>query len=278
MGENIEPINPYLISIGPINIAWYGVILGCAVVVALLLIIREGKKHGYRSELFLDLLLFGVPAGIIGGRIYYVIFNWSYYAQNPGDIIAVWKGGLAIHGVIIAAVLVMIWFAKRKATPSSLSFWKLADMVAPSIIIAQAIGRWGNFMNQEAHGGPVSLEFLEGLRLPQFIINQMYIDGQYYHPTFLYESIWNVIVFIILISLRRLKLKVGELFLSYLALYSVGRFFIEGMRTDSLMLTDTLRMAQVISILLIIGAISLFIYRRKSGKVDYYWENGIHKK
>lgn len=158
----------------------------------------------------------------------------------------------------------------------------MADIGAPNLILAQAIGRWGNFMNQEAHGGPVSREFLESLRLPEFIINQMYIYNEnpgngmvpgfyYHHPTFLYESIWNVIGFIILVNMRRLKLKTGELFLSYLSWYSFGRFFIEGMRTDSLMLTDTLRVAQVVSVLLIIGSVSLIIYRRKKQDVEPYY-------
>lgn len=276
----IEPISSIALKLGPLSIHWYGLILGMAVLVALVLAIKEGKKHGIPSETFLDLVLIGVPAGIIGGRIYYVIFEWSYYAQNPADIIAVWKGGLAIHGVLIAAVITLIWFTKKR----NLSFWRMADIAAPSIIIAQAIGRWGNFMNQEAHGGVVERGFLENLNLPEFIVNQMYIynptpgeglvaDYYYHHPTFLYESIWNVIGFVILISLRKLNLKQGEIFFSYLIWYSIGRFFIEGMRTDSLMLTDTLRAAQVISIVLIAAAISAIVYRRKKGSAAPYYEN-----
>lgn len=278
--EHIEPLSPIALELGPLTIHWYGLILGMAVLVALLVGIREGKKHGIDSETFLDLVLYGVPAGIIGGRIYYVLFEWQYYIENPADIIAVWKGGLAIHGVLIASVLTLIWFTKKK----NLSFWRMADIAAPGLIIAQAIGRWGNFMNQEAHGGIVSLEFLEGLNLPQFIINQMYIynpapgegltAGYYYHhPTFLYESLWNLVGFIILISLRKVfrhKLKQGELFFSYLVYYSIGRFFIEGMRTDSLMLTDSLRIAQVMSIVLVVGGISAIIYRRKKSNVPDY--------
>ncbi|WP_202079206.1 prolipoprotein diacylglyceryl transferase [Caldalkalibacillus salinus] len=276
--EQIEPLSPIALELGPLTVHWYGLILGFAVFVALTLSIREGKKHGIVPDTFLDLVLYGVPAGILGGRLYYVIFEWEYYSQNPVDIIAVWEGGLAIHGVLIAAVITLIVFTKKR----NLHFWRLADTVAPSIIFAQGIGRWGNFMNQEAHGGPVTRDFLEGLRLPEFIINQMYIYNDnpgpgmspgfyYHHPTFLYESIWNFVGFFILISLRKLNLKVGELFASYLIWYSIGRFFIEGMRTDSLMLTDTLRMAQVISLFLIAAGVTFIIYRRKKGEHPLYY-------
>lgn len=281
--EQIEPLNPVAISLGPfINIHWYGIILGTAVLVGLLLAIREGKRHGYDPDLFLDLALYGVPAAIIGARLYYVIFEWSYYSQHPEKIIAVWEGGLAIHGALIGSILAGYFFTKKRKLP----FWKLADIAAPSIIIGQVIGRWGNFMNQEAHGGVVSREFLESLHLPEFIINQMYIYNPipggdlaagfyYHHPTFLYESLWNLVGFGLLLALRRVNLRRGELFFTYFIWYSIGRFFVEGLRTDSLMLTDTLRIAQVMSILLIIGAVLAIIYRRKTGLASArYWDRG----
>ena len=132
-------------------------------------------------------MLWAIPIAIISARIYYVLFEWDYYAQNPGEIIAIWNGGIAIHGALIGSVITAYVFAKKR----KISFWKLADIAAPSFILGQAIGRWGNFINQEAHGGEVSRAFLENLHLPDFIINQMYINGAYYHPTFLYESLWN---------------------------------------------------------------------------------------
>lgn len=155
-------------------------------------------------------------------------------------------------------MLTAIVFTKVK----KVSFWKIADVAAPSILLAQAIGRWGNFINQEAHGEAVSRAFLENLHLPEFIINQMYIDGTYYHPTFLYESLWNLAGVVILILLRRTLMRRGEIFLSYLIWYSIGRFFIEGMRTDSLMLTEHLRIAQMISIAIFAVAVLLIIFRR----------------
>lgn len=277
--EQLEVLNPVALQLGPLKVHWYGLILGSAVLVALLLCIREAKKHGIAADTFLDLVLYGVPFGIIGGRLYYVIFEWEYYSQHPASIFKVWEGGLAIHGALIAAVIVAIVFCRKR----NLSFWRIVDIAAPQLILAQGIGRWGNFMNQEAHGGPVERSFLENLNLPEFIINQMYIynpnpgeglqAGYYYHhPTFLYESLWNVLGFIVLISIRKLNLRLGELFFSYVIWYSFGRFFIEGMRTDSLMLTDTLRVAQLISLGLIAVAVTMIIVRRKTGHVERFYE------
>lgn len=257
MNENIQPLNPIAFSLGPIPVHWYGIIIGSGLALALYLAIREGDRRGLPKDTFADLMLWAIPIAIISARIYYVIFEWDFYKNNLGAIPQIWNGGIAIHGALIGSVLTAYVFAKKRG----ISFWKLADIAAPSIILGQAIGRWGNFMNQEAHGGEVSRAFLENLHLPDFIINQMYINGTYYHPTFLYESIWNLAGFILLILLRRVNLRRGEMFLTYVIWYSVGRFFVEGMRTDSLML-GSLRMAQTISIALIIGAIAILIYRR----------------
>lgn len=261
MNETIQPLNPIAFSLGPIQVHWYGVIIGSGLALALYLAIREGNKRGLPKETFPDLMIWAIPIAIISARIYYVLFEWGYYSQHLGEIPKIWHGGIAIHGALIGSVLTVIFFARSRG----ISFWKITDIAAPSLILGQAIGRWGNFMNQEAHGGEVSRAFLENLHLPDFIINQMYINGTYYHPTFLYESIWDFVGFILLILLRRVNLRRGELFLSYLIWYSIGRFFIEGMRTDSLMLTSQLRMAQMISIVLIIAAVGILIYRRKKG-------------
>ncbi|NUH83228.1 prolipoprotein diacylglyceryl transferase [Bacillus firmus] len=261
MENNIQPLDPIAISLGPIQVHWYGLIIGLGIALALIIAMREGERRGLPKDIFADLMLWAIPIAIISARIYYVIFQWDFYSQNPGEIIKIWNGGIAIHGALIGSVITAYVFAKKK----KISFWKLADIAAPSIILGQAIGRWGNFMNQEAHGREVSRAFLENMHLPEFIINQMYINGAYYHPTFLYESIWNIIGFIILILLRRANLRSGELFLSYVIWYSIGRFFVEGLRTDSLMLTENLRIAQTISIVLIIVALVLIFYRRAEG-------------
>ncbi|TVX81922.1 prolipoprotein diacylglyceryl transferase [Peribacillus simplex] len=264
MEQGIQPLNPIAIDLGPIQVHWYGLIIGFGVLLGLIIALRESERRGLDKEIFTDMILFAVPIAIISARIYYVIFQWEYYSQNPGDIIKIWNGGIAIHGALIGSVLTAIVFAKVK----KVSFWKLADIAAPSLLLGQAIGRWGNFMNQEAHGGEITRSFLENMHLPEFIINQMYINGAYYHPTFLYESIWNIVGVIILLSLRKVNLRRGELFLTYVLWYSIGRFYIEGLRTDSLMLTESLRIAQVISIVLVAVAIALMVYRRVRGHAD----------
>lgn len=264
MEQGIQPLNPIAIDLGPIQVHWYGLIIGFGVLLGLIIALRESERRGLDKEIFTDMILFAVPIAIISARIYYVIFQWEYYSQNPGDIIKIWNGGIAIHGALIGAVLTALVFAKVK----KVSFWKLADIAAPSLLLGQAIGRWGNFMNQEAHGGEITRSFLENMHLPEFIINQMYINGTYYHPTFLYESIWNIVGVIILLSLRKVNLRRGELFLTYVLWYSIGRFYIEGLRTDSLMLTESLRIAQVISIVLVAVAIALVVYRRVRGHAD----------
>ncbi|GAK02625.1 prolipoprotein diacylglyceryl transferase [Geomicrobium sp. JCM 19037] len=270
---SVQPLNPVAIEIFGWPIYWYGLIIMLGGLLAFLLANHEAKRRGLHSELLLDLLIWAVPISIVSARLYYVLFRLDYYLENPGQIIAIWEGGLAIHGALIGAVITAIVFAKKRGV----SFWKLADITAPSILLGQAIGRWGNFMNQEAHGGEVSRQFLENLMLPEFIINQMYIDGTYYHPTFLYESLWSLIGVAILLYLRRVNLRRGELFLTYVIWYSFGRLFIEGLRTDSLMIFDLLRTAQVLSIVLIIGAVAVLIYRRKAGLSDVRYKDDDEK-
>ncbi|EAC3097948.1 prolipoprotein diacylglyceryl transferase [Listeria monocytogenes] len=272
MGNGVQPLDPVAIQIGSISVKWYGVIIASAVVIALLLALSEANKRKMDKEIIVDLLIWAIPISIISARIYYVIFEWDFYKNNLGEIVKIWHGGIAIYGALIGAVLTAIIFSRIK----KISFWQLADAVAPSLIIAQAIGRWGNFMNQEAHGAETTRSFLESLHLPDFIINQMYIDGAYYQPTFLYESLWNVLGFIVLLIIRRTKIRRGELFLGYVIWYSFGRFFIEGMRTDSLMWGD-FRVSQVLSLLLIVLSIGIIIYRRMKMNPPYYMEDKFGK-
>jgi len=247
-------IDPIAISIGPLNIHWYGIIISLALLLGFSLAIYRSNKTSIPTEFFLDFFIIGIPISVIFARLYFVIFNMNYYLQNPLAIIAVWHGGLAIHGAVIGGILVLIILTKRR----KLSFFKVVDILAPALILGQAIGRWGNFINQEAYGGIVSESFINNF--PNFIKNQMFIEGNYHHPTFLYESIWNIIIFIILIFLTKKKFtKDGDVFYSYLIGYSIGRFFIENMRTDSLMFLN-MQVAQVISITLIIfGLVMIYI-------------------
>lgn len=261
MNVLLSVIDPVAISIGPIKIYWYGIIIALAMLMGISLATKEAQKLGLEEDTMVDMALWAIPIGFIGARLYYVLFKWDYYIQNPSEIIAIWNGGIAIYGGLIAGGLAVYWFARRKKMTLTL----LLDILAPSVLLAQSIGRWGNFINQEAHGGAVSRQFLETLYLPEFIIEQMNINGTYYHPTFLYESLWNLLGFILLIILRNQKglLRRGEVALSYVIWYSFGRFFIEGMRTDSLWIGDIMRVSQMLSLVLFISAIILLVYRRR---------------
>ncbi|HHO5213378.1 TPA: prolipoprotein diacylglyceryl transferase [Staphylococcus aureus] len=257
MGIVFNYIDPVAFNLGPLSVRWYGIIIAVGILLGYFVAQRALVKAGLHKDTLVDIIFYSALFGFIAARIYFVIFQWSYYAENPGEIIKIWHGGIAIHGGLIGGFIAGVIVCKVK----NLNPFQIGDIVAPSIILAQGIGRWGNFMNHEAHGGPVSRAFLEQLHLPNFIIENMYINGQYYHPTFLYESIWDVAGFIILVNIRK-HLKLGETFFLYLTWYSFGRFFIEGLRTDSLMLTSNIRVAQLVSILLILISISLIIYRR----------------
>lgn len=260
MDITLLAIDPVAFKLGPLEVRWYGLIIVTGIILAYFLAQKEAVKRGLDEDFIGDLLVWAVPISIISARIYYVAMKWDFYSQNPGRIIQIWEGGIAIHGALIGAIITGYIFSKKRGV----SFLKLADIAAPSILLGQIIGRWGNFMNQEAFGGPVTREFLEGLFLPNWIIEQMYIEelGTYVHPTFLYESLWNVVGFIILIVARKLNWRRGEMFFFYLIWYSIGRYYIEGMRTDSLYLIGELRSAQVVSILAIVFGIGAIIYRR----------------
>ncbi|MGN7387532.1 prolipoprotein diacylglyceryl transferase [Sporosarcina sp. SAFN-015] len=259
-------IDPTAFSLGPIDIRWYGILITTGIILAFIVVQKEMVKRGMHPDFLTDLLIWAVPLSIISARIYYVIFSWDSYKDNPADVFKIWEGGIAIHGALIGAFLTTYFYTKRRG----ISFWKVVDIAVPGILIGQIIGRWGNFINQEAHGGPVSQSFLENTWIPDWIMNQMTINGVTYHPTFLYESLWNVVGLIIILLLRRVRLKRGEMFFFYLTWYSIGRFFIEGMRTDSLYGGD-LRAAQIVSIIAIVFSVSMFIWRRfiKKVKVEY---------
>ncbi|HHQ7206528.1 TPA: prolipoprotein diacylglyceryl transferase [Staphylococcus aureus] len=257
MGIVFNYIDPVAFNLGPLSVRWYGIIIAVGILLGYFVAQRALVKAGLHKDTLVDIIFYSALFGFIAARIYFVIFQWPYYAENPGEIIKIWHGGIAIHGGLIGGFIAGVIVCKVK----NLNPFQIGDIVAPSIILAQGIGRWGNFMNHEAHGGPVSRAFLEQLHLPNFIIENMYINGQYYHPTFLYESIWDVAGFIILVNIRK-HLKLGETFFLYLTWYSIGRFFIEGLRTDSLMITSNIRVAQLVSILLILISISLIVYRR----------------
>jgi phosphatidylglycerol:prolipoprotein diacylglycerol transferase len=255
-------MNPIAFSIFGISIRWYGILIALGLLTGILIANYTCRLKGISYDKLLDILIIVLPIAIIGARLYYVLFEFDYYRNNLSEIINIRMGGLAIHGGVIFGVLAAVIYTKIKR----LDFFKYADAAAPSLIIAQAIGRWGNFFNREAHGGPVSGEFIN--HFPEFIKRGMLIDGQYYHPTFLYESLWNLIVFALLILIIKKSKKTGLAAFSYIGLYSIGRFFIEGLRTDSLMLGN-FRIAQLVSLggILVwtISLIYFFILHKNKG-------------
>ncbi|MDJ0597101.1 MAG: prolipoprotein diacylglyceryl transferase [Pleurocapsa sp. MO_226.B13] len=241
---------PIIFEIGSLAIRWYGLLIASAVLIGVTLSQYLAKRRGVDPDLLGDLAIWLVVSAIPAARIYYVLFQWQDYAQHPGDIIAIWKGGIAIHGAIIGGTLATIIFARL----NRISLWQLLDLVAPSLILGQAIGRWGNFFNSEAFGKPTDLPWKLYIA-PRYRPLEL-LNFEYFHPTFLYESLWNLGVFIILLSLffwglkNRHRLKTGTIAAVYLIGYSLGRVWIEWLRTDSLML-GPLKIAQVVSLVAI---------------------------
>ncbi|MDB7086152.1 prolipoprotein diacylglyceryl transferase [Enterococcus sp. DIV1368b] len=264
----IAQINRVAFDLLGVPIYWYALIIVSGIIIAMWLSSREAVRVGMKAEDVTDFMLWGLPLSIIGARLYYILFDLPQYIANPIQIFNIRSGGLAIYGGLIAGGITLYFYTKYHF----IDVWTFLDIAAPSVLLAQAIGRWGNFMNHEAFGPDTTRSFLESLYLPNFIIDNMYIDGIYRQPTFLYESVWSLIGVIILLSLRKKThlLKKGEIALIYLIWYSFGRFFIEGMRTDSLYLLDTIRVSQLLSAVLFIGAIVLFIWRRKKGNLPDY--------
>ena len=253
-------MNPVLIDLGFIEVRWYSVLVLSAFIIGYILVTKRCKKLGYSLTKISDMCFYLVIICLIGARLHYCLFyvdelGNNPYFSNPIEILKIWEGGLGIHGGIIAGFIFLYFYAKRK----ELNFRDILDIFAPALALGQAIGRWGNFFNQEAFGRVTTLSTLKSLHIPKFIIDGMYIDGAYHHPTFLYESIGCLIIFIILIIIRnRKKIKSGQVVGTYFILYGILRYFIESSRTDSLMLFN-FKIAQIISIILVLLGLYLFI-------------------
>lgn len=254
---------PFVLQIGPLSIRWYGLLFATAVLLGTSLAHREAIRRRENADQLLNVIVFGVMLGLLGARLYYVLFNWDYYGPRPLKILAVWEGGLAIHGGLLVGALATVIYTVRKKLP----VLTYMDIMTPSLPLGQAIGRWGNFFNQEAFGTPTDLPwklYIDPYHRPPHLV-----AFEYFHPTFLYESLWNLLVFAILYFLlrRRLQQTPGALVLCYVGLYSIGRFFVEGFRIDSLML-GPFRAAQVVSLGLIVvslvGLMRLRVTPRRS--------------
>ena len=268
-------MNPIIVQIGSFEIRWYSLLILCGVIIAYFLINHEAKKYNAEKDFIFNLTFWTVLFGLLGARLYYVIFNWSLYSHDLLSIFKFWEGGLAIHGGILFGIITIYVYCKKK----NVNFIKILDIAAPALLIAQAIGRWGNFFNSEAHGYATTLAELKNhIIVPDFVINGMNINGIYYEPTFYYESLWCILGFILLLIIRnRKKTKLGTLTALYFIWYSLGRFFIERMRTDSLMLGG-LKVAQLVSIMLfILGIVLLIINYRKKDDGELYQETNLNK-
>lgn len=268
-------IDPIAFTMFGLEIRWYGILISSALVLSLFIASFRAKKNNIKTDAVLDIIIWSVPIGIIGARLYYVIFNWDYYSGNLARIINIRGGGLAIHGGLIFGVITALIVCAIK----QINFLKMADLLIPEVALAQAIGRWGNFFNGEAYGSET--------KLPWAIV----VDGKSVHPTFLYESIWCLFLFFLLIYIAKNKKFDGQILLLYGILYSIERFFVEGLRTDSLMLGG-LKQAQLISITILIISIILYFYnlrvnksklkyrskpKRKTGKNRRIDRNSKHK-
>lgn len=234
-----------------IDVMWYGILMATGMLAAVIIALKESKRVGINEDDVINIAIIAIPVGLICARIYYVVFNWDYYAGDIMAMINVRGGGLAIHGGLIGGILAGFLYTKYK----KMNFFKTADAVMLGMPLAQAIGRWGNYINGEAHGGPTNLPW------------GIMVDGMKVHPTFLYESIWNLCIFVFLLLTRKKKKYEGQIIVSYVVLYSLGRFFIEGLRTDSLMF-GPLRVAQVVSLIGIIGGLIAHFYLNKKNKVE----------
>ena len=249
-----------MFSIGSIEIKWYSFFLLVAFSLGALIIYLNRKKVNLSKNEIGDMLFNLVIIAILGARFYYVIFNLDYYLDYPVDIIKVWEGGLAIHGGIVSGILYLLYFCKKK----NISIIKLTDIIVLALPLGQAIGRWGNFFNQEAFGPVTTYTNLKNMHIPTFIIDGMHIGNNYYHPTFLYESIWCLLIFVILLILFLLKIENKGLYTSiYSIMYGIERLLVESMRQDSLMLFN-IKIAQVVSIIMILIGIIILICNWRS--------------
>jgi phosphatidylglycerol:prolipoprotein diacylglycerol transferase len=266
-----------LFQLGPFSLRWYGLLIAVAVLLGLMLATRLGKQRGIDPALIADLLPILVLAAVLGARMYYVLFEWRQYQFNWLDALAIWRGGIAIHGALIGGTLAVIVYSRWRKIP----FWNLLDVLLPAVALGQAIGRWGNFFNSEAFGLPTDLPWK--LSIPYGNRPLEFLDQTTFHPTFLYESLWNLGVMALLLLLfdrgtrGRINLPTGAISCLYLVSYSLGRLWIEGLRIDPLCLMGTppycsggLRMAQLVSLVLIaIGSLGLYwIYNRKQPLPD----------
>ena len=270
LGIEIDHLSRTAFTVFGQDIYWYGIFIGLGVILGVLLALHEAKRTGQNPDTYLDFIIYAMIIAIIGARLYYVIFSWDFYSQHPEKIFAIREGGLAIYGGIIGGVLTAIVYSRVKKK----NFWVMADTMAPSLILGQMLGRWGNFFNKEAFGGFTDNLFAMRYQLsqvhasdvtPDILQNLVTVNGVDYiqvHPTFLYESMWSLCVFIILLILQRKKKFDGQVCATYFFGYALGRVWIEGLRTDQLCIGNV-PVSQALSAVLIIASVVLYVYCKK---------------
>ena len=261
-------MNPVIFNIGNFELRWYSVLIAIAVIIGYVLIINESRRFKIKKEFMFNMMFWTLIFAIIGARLYYVVFNLEYYRTNILEIFQIWKGGLAIHGALLFGAITIIIYCKKY----KLRVGKILDIIVPALLLGQAIGRWGNFFNSEAYGSIVTYQQLENIKIiPQFIIDNMFINGSYHLPMFYFESLWCLLGFFLSLFLRRRKyIKDGQLVAFYMMWYGVARFVIETFRTDAL-LFNGIRVARVVSVLMfVIGLVIQFIQSRKPKLDELY--------
>ena len=257
-------MNPVAFTLGNFEIRWYSIFILIAVVLTLIVIEKEAGRLNIRKDFVFNLMFSTFLFGVVGARLYYVIFNYSIFRGDLLSILKVWEGGLAIHGGLLAGLITVILYCKKYKVRSI----RMLDIIAPALLLGQAIGRWGNFFNQEAHGAATTVETLKRLFIPDFIINGMTIEDTVYMPTFLFESIACLVAFILIILIRRGKyVKISQPFALYLMAYGGIRFFIEISRTDALML-GAFKVAQIVSVIFFIVGVCIMAYTSKKNKFE----------
>lgn len=266
MPSVLAVLNPIALKIGPIQVHWYALIMITGISLAIWLVTREARRVGLDPDFGINLATWAVPIAILGARAYEVfILQWPWYSAHLSEIPMIWHGGLAIHGGVIAGTITGVIYCLRYKQP----VWKWADVVMPAVIFAQAVGRWGNFVNQEAYGEAASPAVVH--LMPAWLRDQMTIQGVVYHPTFLYESVLNLLAYFALVQLRKRNLVQGTVALWYVIFYSVIRFVLESIRMDSTKIPWlwNLRVAQLAGIILVPAALALLYVRSRSGAPRY---------
>ncbi|MDL2237614.1 prolipoprotein diacylglyceryl transferase [Christensenellaceae bacterium OttesenSCG-928-K19] len=261
-----------LFGIEGLDIAWYGIIIAAGIVIGVAVAVWQAKKRGYTSELIFDLMIVALPLAIVGARLYYVAFEWDYYSQHPEKIIEVWNGGIAIYGAVIGAVVAALIVCKWRKFPLG----RMLDIAVPGLILGQAIGRWGNFVNQEAFGAAVTDPAMQYFPFAVYVEN-VFVGGEtlngWFYATFFYESMWNLGVFVLLLWYAKRAKHDGNVFAMYLIGYGIGRLWIEGVRIHTLtMWPGGMPVSQFLSIVLIAIGVIYILVMRKRGKPNMVYE------